>query len=279
MPDMGSTSSTSEAPGDQVQAPAAALVRQAAIRDLIHSEGSITVDHLVKLLRVSRMTVHRDLDVLSAEGVLRKVRGGATARRSSLFESDLPFRMQAAREEKLAIARRAAALVEGGSAVMLDESTTALAALHAFDNALPVTVITNGLPAMQYVTSSTAHRLVGLGGDYVPNFQAFLGVVCERAITGVYADVLLSSCSAVRGLSLYHQDQRIVGTKQAMVRAAPVRVLLVDSSKLNVGAIYQMGHITDYTHMIIDDGAPSEFAEFVAEYGVEVIVAPVEREN
>jgi DeoR/GlpR family transcriptional regulator of sugar metabolism len=53
---------------------------------------------------------------------------------------------------------------------------------------------------MQYVNESTKHRLIGLGGDYVTRYQAFLGIVCEQAITNVYADVLLASCSAVRGV-------------------------------------------------------------------------------
>jgi len=251
--------------------------RRSSIRDLVHDEGSVTVDQLVRTLGVSRMTVHRDLDSLESEGVLRKVRGGATALRSSLFESDMPFRMNSAVAAKRAIGEKAATLVDGGSAVMLDESTTALEALKALDNAVPVSVITNCFPAMQYVTTSTPHRLIGLGGDYIARYQAFLGMVCERAIAGVYADVLLASCSAIRGLDIYHQDQQIVGTKRAMLVAAPTRILLVDSTKVNVGAIYHLGTVSEFTHVITDDGIPDQFVEKVSDQGVEVLVASVER--
>jgi len=255
---------------------AAPFDRRSAIRDLVHEEGSVTVDQLVRMLGVSRMTVHRDLDALESEGVLRKVRGGATASRSSLFESDMPFRMKSAVAAKHAIGRKAAELVEGGSAVMLDESSTALAALRAFDNKVPVSVITNCFLAMQYIITSTPHRLIALGGDYVPRFQAFLGVICELAISGVQADILLASCSAIRGLNMYHQDQQIVGTKRAMLSAAPTRVLLVDSTKVNVGAIYHLGTISEFTHLITDEGISPEFADNVADQGVEVIIAPLE---
>lgn len=250
--------------------------RRSRIRDLVHEEGSVTVDQLVRALGVSRMTVHRDLDSLESEGVLRKVRGGATALRSSLFESDMPFRMNSAIAAKRAIGRKAAEFVDGGSAVMLDESTTALEALKAFDHALPVTVITNCFPAMQYVTSSTPHRLIALGGDYIPRYQAFLGMVCERAIGGVFADILLASCSAIRDHNIYHQDQQIVATKRAMLSAAPTRMLLVDSTKVNVGAIYHLGTVSEFTHMITDDGIPDDFVEKVADQGIEVIVAPLD---
>jgi DeoR/GlpR family transcriptional regulator of sugar metabolism len=254
---------------------ASAVDRQSLIRDRVHSERSVTVDQLVSLLGVSRMTVHRDLDVLEADAVLRKVRGGATALRSSLFESDFPFRLTSSVAAKDAIGRAAAKFVEGGQAVICDESTTTMAALRAIEASESITVITNCFPMMQYVNESTKHRLIGLGGDYVTRYQAFLGIVCEQAITNVYADVLLASCSAVRGSSTYHQDQQIVAVKRAMIKSAPTRLLLLDSSKVGVGALYHLGEIGDFTHLITDDGTPETLLDQARESGLEVVVAPV----
>lgn len=254
---------------------ASAVDRQSLIRDRVHSEGSVTVDQLVSLLGVSRMTVHRDLDVLEADAVLRKVRGGATALRSSLFESDYPFRLTSSVAAKDAIGRAAAKFVDGGQAVICDESTTTMAALRAIEASESITVITNCFPMMQYVNESTKHRLIGLGGDYVTRYQAFLGIVCEQAITNVYADVLLASCSAVRGTSTYHQDQQIVAVKRAMIKSAPTRLLLLDSSKVGVGALYHLGEIGDFTHLITDDGTPETLLDQARESGLEVVVAPV----
>ena len=254
---------------------ASAIDRQSLIRDRVHSEGSVTVDQLVSLLGVSRMTVHRDLDVLETDAVLRKVRGGATALRSSLFESDYPFRLTASVAAKSAIGHAAAKFVEGGQAVICDESTTTMAALRAIEASESITVITNCFPMMQYVNESTKHRLIGLGGDYVARYQAFLGIVCEQAITNVYADILLASCSAVRGGSTYHQDQQIVAVKRAMIRSAPTRLLLLDSSKVGVGALYHLGEIRDFTHLITDDGTPETLLDQARESGLEVVVASV----
>jgi len=254
---------------------ASAVERQTLIRDRVHSQGSVTVDQLVSVLGVSRMTVHRDLDVLEADAVLRKVRGGATALRSSLFESDFPFRLTSSVAAKEAIGRAAAKFVEGGQAVICDESTTTMAALRAIEASESITVITNCFPMMQYVNESTKHRLIGLGGDYVRRYQAFLGIVCEQAIADVYADVLLASCSAVRGSSTYHQDQQIVALKRAMIRSAPTRLLLLDSSKVGVGALYHLGEVSDFTHLITDDGTPETLLDQARESGVEVVVAPV----
>lgn len=248
--------------------------RQGFIRDQVHQSGSVTVDHLVAALGVSRMTVHRDLDALEQEGVLRKVRGGATAARSSLFESDLPYRLTAAVDAKAAIGRAAAELLERGQAVLCDESTTTMAALRAYDPIETITVITNCFPTMQFVTDSTKHRLISLGGDYVPRYQAFLGIICENAIEGLYADVLLASCSAVIDRHTFHQDQQIVAVKRAMIRSAPMRVLLLDSTKIGTGAVYSLGQIADFTHLVTDDGAPAEFLATARDDGLHVLVAP-----
>jgi len=54
-----------------------AIERQNHIVEMLAESGSAQVDDLVKALHVSKMTVHRDLDALEAEGRLRKVHGGA----------------------------------------------------------------------------------------------------------------------------------------------------------------------------------------------------------
>ena len=90
-------------------------------------EDFVSLKDLAARLDVSLMTVHRDLDELERQGVLRKVRGGATPQPSSLFESNVRYRLTLAMTEKQALARAAIDQVESGQSVMIDESTTGLA--------------------------------------------------------------------------------------------------------------------------------------------------------
>ncbi|MEJ7820535.1 MAG: DeoR family transcriptional regulator, partial [Rubrobacteraceae bacterium] len=51
--------------------------RQQAVLDELERAGSVSVAALSRRLDVSDMTVRRDLEELSARGLLRKVHGGA----------------------------------------------------------------------------------------------------------------------------------------------------------------------------------------------------------
>lgn len=244
------------------------------ITEVVNRDGFVSVDALAAELDVSRMTVHRDLDELQQSGVLRKVRGGASAQRSATFESDLPYRMRTALAEKRAIGRAAAELAVEGDVVIIDDSTSAMEVLPHIMGSSPTTIITNFMPAMEALAGNPDAALIGLGGEYVPRYRAFLGVGCEKALSELYADVLFASTSALRGLSVYHQDQRVVVVKRAMMAAAQRRVLLMDNTKIGQGALHRLGSVTDFTHVVVDEKADSSLISMISEAGVEVIVAP-----
>lgn len=133
----------------------------------------MTVDALAAELDVSRMTVHRDLDELQKSGVLRKVRGGASAQRSATFESDLPYRMRTALAEKRAIARAAAELAGEGDVVIIDDSTSAMEVLPHLGGRVPMTIITNFMPVMEALTDNPDMTLIGLGASTCRAIERF----------------------------------------------------------------------------------------------------------
>ena len=99
-------------------------IRQDKIRNFIEQKGTVTIKQLQELCpEVSLMTIHRDLDFLEQCGVLVKVRGGA----KSVRHAGDPGFEERSRENivgKTAIARKALQLIQPGSSVFLDASTT-----------------------------------------------------------------------------------------------------------------------------------------------------------
>src|ERR671929_125745 len=92
-------------------------------------------------------------------------------------------------KRQAAIAERAVRLIEPGMAVMLDDSTTALALARRLEGITPLTVVTNFLEAINLLAKVRDIRLMALGGDYDPLHDSFLGVSCVDAIEALHVDL------------------------------------------------------------------------------------------
>jgi DeoR/GlpR family transcriptional regulator of sugar metabolism len=249
--------------------------RQEDIAEHVLSHGSATAAALAERFGVSLMTIHRDLDELERQGVVRRYRGGVTAQPSGVFESNVAYRMKAMQAEKDAIAARAAELIEPGMAVMLDDSTTALALVRRLEGITPLTVVTNFLEGLNLLARVRGIRLMALGGHYDPLHDSFLGVSCVEAVESLQVDLCFVSTSAVSGAYAYHQEQHIVSVKRAMLARAAKNVLLLDHTKLGRTALHRLAPLTVFDRVIVDHGAPADALRELDEHKVSYeVVAP-----
>jgi DeoR/GlpR family transcriptional regulator of sugar metabolism len=232
------------------------------------AHGSANAAELAERFQVSLMTIHRDLDELERRGIVRKVRGGVTAQPSSVFESNVSYRMTSMQAEKDAVAARAAELIEPGMAVMLDDSTTALALARRLEGITPLTVVTNFLAGLNLLAQVRGIRLMGLGGDYDPMHDSFLGVSCVEAIEALQVDLCFVSTSGVSGGYAYHQEQHIVSVKRAMLESAARNVLLLDHTKLGRAALHRVAPLSAFDRVLVDDGADAEALRSLDEHKI-----------
>ena len=59
-----------------------AAERQAKIVEIVRQQGSVQVDDLAQNLRVSAMTIRRDLEKLQEDNLLERCHGGAVAKQT-----------------------------------------------------------------------------------------------------------------------------------------------------------------------------------------------------
>jgi DeoR/GlpR family transcriptional regulator of sugar metabolism len=250
--------------------------RQERIAELVLGQDFVAAKDLTLRFDVSLMTIHRDLDELAAQGVLRKVRGGATPLPSSLFESNVRYRMTESVAEKQALARHALSLVEPGQAIMLDDSTTTLAFARLLPSLdAPLTVITNFLASMRELIWARAIRLIVLGGEYLPSHDSFTGIACEEMVAALRADVLFLSTTAVADGVTFQPEPEVATLKQAMMRSATRRVLLIDHRKIGRVALHRLAPLRDFDLVVVDAGIDQERLRQLREAGAQVVIAPL----
>jgi DeoR/GlpR family transcriptional regulator of sugar metabolism len=248
--------------------------RRRELSDHVLAEGSVSASDLAERFGVSLMTIYRDIDELEREGILRKYRGGVTVQPSGVFESNVAFRKKTMLAEKQAVAAKAATLIEPGMSVMIDDSTTALELARLLPGIDPLTVVTNFLEALNLLADERGLHLMALGGDYDRLHDSFLGVPCVEAVEALRVDLCFVSTSSVFGDFAFHQEQRIVAVKRAMLKAANRSVLLIDHSKLGRTALHRLAPLTTFDLILVDDRTPPDTLRSLEESGVPYETAP-----
>jgi len=243
------------------------------IIDWVLRDGSVSNDDLANALGVSQMTIYRDFDLLEKEGWLRKVRGGATASPSALFERNALFREREHQDEKAAVARLALEDIEPGQAVFLDDSTTDLQLARMLPTRAPLTVITNSVSVINALSSERGVKIIALGGTYDHAYNAFIGTATSDAARPFMADAAFISTSAITDGICYHQSQDIIVVKQAMLASAHRKVLLVDGSKFERQALYEFSPLNVFDLVVVDNSIDQKYVSEMSEAGVKLEIA------
>jgi DeoR/GlpR family transcriptional regulator of sugar metabolism len=252
-------------------------IRQRQIADRVVEQGSCSPQELAAEFGVSIMTIHRDLEQLERRGIVRRFHGGVTAQPSGVFESQMSYRMMTRTKEKSAIAAAALRHVEPGMSLLLDDSTTVMHMIKGLGELAPLHIATTfleGLRRLSEIAADTDLTIIGLGGVYDVPHDSFVGLQTIEQIAGLQADALFLSTSAISLTDAYHQEERIVALKRAMVQAATRRFLLVDHSKLNRVALHKIVPLDVFDLIITDSGADPAVLDAWTAAGIKYEVAP-----
>ncbi len=250
--------------------------RQRQILEMIEAAGVCGYEDLAARLRVSAMTIRRDVEQLAHLGRVIKTLGGVQkAASGDLYESDLRFRLLERRAEKRAIARRALDLVTGRCTVFLDGGTSCLelARLLAVERS-GLTVVTNSALACLELGKSRDNMTVGIGGQYDAQSASFVGPSAEENAAKFFVDLAFVSTKAlIAGEGTYESAIATFHIKQIIARQSSKVALLVDHSKFGRRALSKVLDVSQIHCVVTDDAAPAADLDIVRRGGCEVLVA------
>jgi DeoR/GlpR family transcriptional regulator of sugar metabolism len=247
--------------------------RHDSIIELVINEGSVRIEDLADRFEVSVVTIHRDLDMLDARGIVRKSRGVVTAVATSLFEANPEYRKRQNIQHKKELAAEAFKLVEPGQAVLLDDSTTGVHLAELLPQRQPLSVITNFQQIIDTLAPHPGIALISLGGQHYQWSNAYMGSITVNALNSLRADTLFMSTPSIVDDVCFHQHHDASLIKEAMFKAAARRYLLVDESKFNQRALHANIALSNFDAVILNSGVSSEHVERLKEKDINVIVA------
>lgn len=249
--------------------------RKKTILERLDTDEKVEVLSLAELLSVSAETVRRDLERLEKEGRLKKVYGGAVKAKFDAWE--LPFDQKTFinSKEKTAIGKMAASLVEDGDIIMIGNGTTPLEIVRFLSGKRNITIITHSAPVMLLAMEVTQARIIFIGGEVHTSQKSTNGPLAEWMLKKLKANKVFISAGGVSstdGISDYDLDEANISGK--MIERADETIVLADHTKFDKTTFANICPLEGISKLISDWNCPKEWSSVLDEIGVELLIAP-----
>jgi DeoR family transcriptional regulator, aga operon transcriptional repressor len=245
--------------------------RRQHILELIQKQGRVLVGELSQELKISQITIRKDLDYLQSKGLVQRSHGGALRIQSSaLVDPSLQEKQKHNFQEKERIAAAAIKMVEEGHCVILDSGTTTTAIAQSLKRFTQLTVITNAVNIAAEL-AGTDFEVILVGGTLRKNSFSLVGPLAEDNLEEMHADILFLG---VDGFDLEvgittpnFLESRV---NRAMVKAAQKVVAVCDSSKFSRRSLSRIVPPGAIHHVITDRNLPHEVADALRTQNIQV---------
>lgn len=250
--------------------------RQTFILERIREDGGVRVADLARDLRVSDMTVRRDLELLHNRGLVEKVHGGATALPgSALFEPGFAAKSGLQEPEKEAIADAAVGLVSPGTAIGISAGTTTYALARRLVDVPGLTVVTNSVPVADVLhrAGGADQTIILTGGVRTPS-DALVGPFAVAALRTIHVDLVFMGVHGIDPHSGFTTPNVLeADTDRALVESGRRLVVVADHTKWGVVGISSIARLNEADTVVTDAGLDEEARELLRAQVRELVVA------
>ncbi len=246
--------------------------RHQTILNKLEKEGAVQVLALCQELKVSAVTIRKDLKLLEDKGLLFRSHGGASRFNPYINERPVNEKENIRANEKGRIGQMAASLISGDNAIIIASGTTVLALARHIQPKAPLIVITASLNVALELNKHPELEVLQLGGTLRKS---------SFSITGPYGENMLKNFSCNKlflGIDGLDPDFGITTTSlqeahlnQKMIAAAQKTIVLADSSKFGRRGFGKICDLDEIDQVITDTEAPEHYINLLKERGIEVM--------
>lgn len=244
--------------------------RQQVILDLLQQRQTVSVKTIADTLRVSDMTVRRDLAEMADDGLVVRVHGGAQLPRSARGSSLLRARSHEEKklrsvEQKRAAAKAAANVIKPGDSIFLGGGTT----LELMCDYLPhadIRVVTNSMPVLNLLADNPHVDLFLVGGTLRHDTRVFTMPYGASAFHGLSTNKAFVSATGIFGNEVFgsHPDAGML-LGEACARSNEA-YLVLDADKVGVRDFCSFTTLDHITTAFIDPEASPEAIKALEAY-------------
>lgn len=251
-------------------------IRRNTIISEVEKNNGANISELSKKLKVSEMTIRRDLKILEEEGSIIRTYKGAILSNNGIDDS-LNRRIMQNKKEKRIIGQFVAGMIDNDDIIMLDASTTALEICHYIKDK-KITVVTNSISVPNILRDAENVNVIITGGTLR---RSSLSLVGSDAISSFEKFNFKKAFISAKALSFEHGLTDInmfeIETKKAAISKAEEVIVMIDNSKLNKVSLQKVCRHKSIDKIVIDGlrkftSKEQETLDTFKSYGIEVII-------
>lgn len=248
--------------------------RHRIILKKVEESGHVNVQELSTQMKVSDVTIRKDLKLLEDKNLLFRTHGGAS--KTNPYTNDKPVaekeRLNA--EEKQIIAKTAAAMISHNDSIIIASGTSMLALARAINSDGHLTVITSALNVSLELSQHPNVEVLQLGGQLRQNSSSVMGPYAEQILDDVSCSILFLGVDGIDiEFGLTTTSLMEARLNQKMIASAQITVVLADSSKFGKRGLGKICGLDQIQYVITDSGISNELVKLMEEKGVNVTIA------
>ena len=235
--------------------------RQTQILDIIGERKRVTVLELAEQLKVSDVTVRKDLSVLEERGLLKREHGFATLPESD----DISTRLTINYDIKRRIVRRALESIRDGETIMIESgSTCALLAEELATNRRDVTIVTNSVFIATFTREKLGARIILLGGEFQREAQVMVGPLVKKCAENFFVDKFFCGTDGFNEFGAMAGDMMRAEAVRHMAQSARRAIILTESKKFSQAGVVPLLTYKEIDTIYTDEQIPDAVAESLA---------------
>lgn len=250
-----------------------------AIMQALRISKALSVQELSKQLKVSHMTVRRDLLSLAKNEQVKMLHGSVILHpKSSVRENESYYSLIAAGAKHPDLKRRigqlAASLIEAEDTLIIDSGSTTEYLAKYLPEDINYTVLSYSLNIISETVRRPNCKSTFSGGTFHENtlmFESPEGLEMIRRFRATKAFISAAGANYQFGVTCMNPYER--ETKRVVIRSSMKKILLIDSSKFGVMRSDYFAELSEFDVIITDAGIPREYSEIITSLGITLRIA------
>lgn len=249
------------------------LERQQSIVETINAKGYESVINLCKALKVSAVTIRKDIRFLEKNNQLFRTHGGASNTNPFTSDRSVNEKEGLQREEKIDIAKKAAEYIESNDSIIIASGTTMLALAREITAKQKLTVITSALQVAGELVNHLNIDILQLGGMIRKSSSSVVGSYAETILKDFYCSKLFLGVDGIDfefGVTTSNSSEAQLN--KIMINMAQKVIVLADHTKFGKRGFSKICGLDEIDEIITDKNISQAIVDKFRNSGIKITV-------